>query len=101
MTDHLRLDLRLLLGKIDQDHVAELKPLSVDLNRHELEYRPTLSALRKLGCDLRGIKGCIASAVSPKVAAMWPIPLLPVKPLLTRDSAQATGSAHLQVFQAL
>jgi hypothetical protein len=34
MTNHLRLDLRVLVGKIDQDHVAELKPLSVDLNRH-------------------------------------------------------------------
>jgi hypothetical protein len=24
------------VGKIDQDHVAELKPLSVDLNRHRV-----------------------------------------------------------------
>jgi hypothetical protein len=34
VTNHLRLDVRVLVGKIDQDHVAELKPLSVDLNRH-------------------------------------------------------------------
>jgi hypothetical protein len=48
VTDHLRLDLRLLPGKLDEDHVAELKPLSVDLDRHELEYRATLSALRNV-----------------------------------------------------
>ena len=36
VTNHLRLDVRVLVGKIDQDHVAELKPLSVDLNRHRV-----------------------------------------------------------------
>ena len=34
VTNNLRLDIRVLVGKSDQDHVAELKPLSVDLNRH-------------------------------------------------------------------
>lgn len=34
VANHLGLDVRVLVGKIDQDHVAELKPLSVDLNRH-------------------------------------------------------------------
>jgi hypothetical protein len=36
VTNHRRLDVRFLVGKIDQDHVAELKPLSVDLNRHSV-----------------------------------------------------------------
>jgi hypothetical protein len=36
LTNHLRLDVRTLVGKIDQDHVAELKHLDIDLNRHRL-----------------------------------------------------------------
>jgi hypothetical protein len=34
LADHLRLDVRALIGKIDQDHVAELKHLDINLNRH-------------------------------------------------------------------
>jgi hypothetical protein len=36
VTNHRRLDVRVLVGKIDQDDVAELKPLNVDLNRHRV-----------------------------------------------------------------
>jgi hypothetical protein len=34
LTNHLRLDVRALVGKVDQDHVAESKHLDVHLNRH-------------------------------------------------------------------
>jgi hypothetical protein len=33
--DHLRLDLRTLVGEIDQDDVADLEPLNLDIERHQ------------------------------------------------------------------
>ena len=42
--DHLRLDLRTLVGEIDQDDVADLEPLNLDIERHQESVFPLTSA---------------------------------------------------------
>ena len=47
-THHLRLDLRVMVGELNQDNVAYLKPLNLDIERHGLSVcrRLTRSACR-------------------------------------------------------